>query len=121
MLFYEKKLQPQQQSNVSSPPRGVILTRHIPTSLITVLEIMQLCDNHISSENSPQTHAIAAMRPLVNDLLLYRTFNADESVRELEMQQDVSMDTMLKLIHNPQVFSSTGSRRKSSDQSISSY
>ena len=104
MLSHEKKLQPQQQSNVSSPPRGAVLTRPIPTSLITVPEIMQLCDNLIASENSPQTHAIPAMRPLVIDLFLYRTFNADESVRELEMQQDVMMATMLKLIHYPQVF-----------------
>jgi hypothetical protein len=104
-LFHEKKLQPQQHSNVSPPPRGAVLTRHIPTSPITVLEFMQLCDNLIASENFPQTHAIPAMRPLVIDFFLYRTFNTDESVREMEMQHVVIMATMLKFIHtNPQVF-----------------
>lgn len=73
------------------------------TSLVSVPEIMQLCDNLIASENSPQTHAIPALRPLVIDLFLHRTFSADESIRELEMQQDVIMVTMLRLIHYPQV------------------
>lgn len=62
---------------------------------------MQLCDNLIASENSPHTHAIPALRPLVIDLFLNRT---PEDTKELDMQHDVIMKCMLRLIHYPQVW-----------------
>lgn len=72
---------------------------------------MQLCDNLIASENSPHTHAIPALRPLVVDLFLNRGPSLAESStvtnyldKELDMQQDVIMMTMLRLIQYPQVW-----------------
>ncbi len=62
---------------------------------------MQLCDNLIASENSPHTHAIPALRPLVLDLYLNRS--TDET-KELDMQHDVIMKCMLRLIQYPQVW-----------------
>ncbi len=62
---------------------------------------MQLCDNLIASENSPHTHAIPALRPLVLDL--YLTRSADDT-KELDMQHDVIMKCMLRLVQYPQVW-----------------
>lgn len=93
-----------QQQVPASNSRSNTAVRMVSTSFVSVPEIIQMCDNLIASENSPQTHAIPALRPLVIDLFLHRTFSADESIRELEMQQDVVMVTMLRLIHYPQVF-----------------
>ena len=65
---------------------------------------MQLCDNLIASENSPHTHAIPALRPLVVDLFLNRSSEEASNSKELEMQQDVIMMTMLRLVAYPQVW-----------------
>jgi hypothetical protein len=108
LLSHEKTLQQQQhpQTSANKP------TRPIQTSLVTVPEIIQLCDNLIASENSPHTHAIPSLRPLVIDLFLHRSAGSagggsgggsDESVKELEMQHDVVMVTLLRLINYPQV------------------
>jgi hypothetical protein len=69
--------------------------------LLTIPEIMQLCDNLIASENSPHTHAIPALRPLVIDLFLNRT--NDES-KEIDLQHDVTFNTLLRLIQYPQMW-----------------
>lgn len=103
ILLSHEKIQQPAVTTPSSASRSNLTQRTIQTSIYSVPEIMQLCDRLIASENSPQTHAISALRPLVIDLFLHRTFSADESIKELEMQQDVIMVTMLRLIQYPQV------------------
>jgi hypothetical protein len=85
--------QPQQR------PRGAIGSA--TGGFLSIPEIMQLCDNLIASENPLHTHGIAALRPLVVDLFLNRT-HAD--TRELDMQQDVCLATLLRLVHMPSVW-----------------
>lgn len=96
LLSHEKKTS-QSVSPVKVPQQK--LGRY--SGLLTIPEIMQLCDNLIASENSPHTHAIPALRPLVIDLFLNRT---NEDSRELDMQHDVIMMTMMRLVHYPQVW-----------------
>ena len=80
-------------------------------------EIIKLCDNLIASENSPFTHAIPALRPLVADLFLNRHSSSsplsgpgggggggvDES-KELELQQDVLLVTLIRLVAYPAIW-----------------
>ena len=100
LLSHEKKINPppttspQQQSN--SPNKT-----STNNGLLSVPEIMKLCDNLIASENSPHTHAIPALRPLVIDLFLNRT---NEDSKELDLQHDVIMVTILRLIQYPQIW-----------------
>ena len=77
------------------------LNRPGGNGLLTIPEVMQLCDNLIASENSPHTHAIPALRPLVIDLFLNRT---SEDSKELDMQHDVTFNTLLRLIQYPQMW-----------------
>lgn len=69
---------------------------------MTVPEVIQLCDNLIASENSPHTHAIPALRPLVVDLFLNRS---TEDSKDLDMQHDVIIKCMLRLIQYPGIWS----------------
>jgi hypothetical protein len=103
LLSHEKKIP------ATNNPTGSNLQKQLPpqvkpnkNNLLTVPEIMQLCDNLIASENSPHTHAIPALRPLVVDLFLNRP--SDETNKELDMQRDVIMMTMLRLVQYPQVW-----------------
>jgi hypothetical protein len=72
--------------------------------ILSVPEVMQLCDNLIASENSPHTHAIPALRPIVIDLFLNRSSNESADSKDLEAQQDVIMMTMLRLVQYPSVW-----------------
>lgn len=92
LLSHEKKPSP-------PSPNRTPMARN--SGLLSIPEIMQLCDNLIASENSPHTHAIPALTPLVMDLFLNRT---NEDSRELDMQHDVIMMTMLRLIQYPSVW-----------------
>jgi hypothetical protein len=69
---------------------------------LTVPGVMQLCDNLIASEKSPHTHAIPALRSLIIDLFLKKKV-VDES-KELDMQHDVILNMMLRLISYPQIW-----------------
>ena len=94
LLSHEKK------SSVSQISKATSLIRP-GSGLLTIPEIMQLCDNLIASENSPHTHAIPALRPLVIDLFLNR---ANEDTKEIDLHHDVTFNTLLRLIQYPQMW-----------------
>lgn len=100
ILSHEKKSQPNPASTVTTSGRPELVR---PVSLITIPEIIQLCDNLIASENSPHTHAIPALRPLVLDLFVHRSSSNDDA-RDLEMQHEVIVNTMLRLVNYPQIW-----------------
>jgi hypothetical protein len=107
LLSHEKKPAPSTTNSSSTPVSNKQQKQPINTNknnLLTIPEIMQLCDNLIASENSPHTHAIPALRPLVVDLFLNRSSDDSNSNKELDMQQDVVMMTMLRLVQYPQVW-----------------
>jgi hypothetical protein len=93
LLSHEKKSTTQLNSKSNSARPG--------NGLLTIPEIMQLADNLIASENSHHTHAIPALRPLVIDLFLNR---ANEDTKEIDLQHDVSFNTLLRLIQYPQMW-----------------
>jgi hypothetical protein len=100
LLSHEKKTSFKQ--NQQQPPSPLKSSLKSQNGLLTISEVMQLCDNLIASENSPHTHAIPALRPLVMDLFLNRT---NEDTKELDLQQDVLVKSMLRLIQYPQIWS----------------
>ncbi len=108
LLSHEKKTTTTQASTINTSGSSNLQKQLPPqvrpnkNNLLTVPEIMQLCDNLIASENSPHTHAIPALRPLVVDLFLNRP--SDEANKELDMQRDVIMMTMLRLVQYPQMW-----------------
>ncbi|RNA08049.1 huntingtin, partial [Brachionus plicatilis] len=71
------------------------------SGLLGMSEIMRLCDNLIASENSFHTHVLMALRPIVIDLFLNRSM---EDSRELEMQHEVIIKTMLRFVHYPSIW-----------------
>ena len=93
LLSHEKKTQPTNKTPNQQGKSG--------SGLLTVPEVMQLCDNLIASENSPHTHAIPALRPLVIDLFLNRS---SEDSKEIDLQHDVIMMTLLRLVQYPQMW-----------------
>lgn len=78
-----------------------ITSRDRSSTLFGMSDIMQLCDNLIASENSFHTHVLVALRPVVIDLFLNRSM---EDSRELEMQHEVIIKTMLRFIHYPSIW-----------------
>ena len=94
LLSHEKKTSVSQVSKTNSTTRP-------GNGLLTIPEIMQLCDNLIASENSPHTHAIPALRPLVIDLFLNR---ANEDTKEIDLHHDVTFNTLLRLVQYPQMW-----------------
>ncbi len=91
---------PQQQQTSPGSGTSPIKAFKSPNGLLTIPEVMQLSEHLIASENSPHTHAIPALRPLVMDLFLNRTY---EDTKELDIQQDVLIKSLLRLIQYPQV------------------
>ena len=100
LLSHEKK-QPPQAGASKQPANTTRSSYKSGNGLLTIPEVMQLCDNLVASENSPHTHAIPALRPLVIDLFLNRTSN---DTKELDMQQDVLMMSLIRLIQYPQIW-----------------
>ena len=96
LLSHEKK-----SAASSSQSKHTSSANRAGNGLLTIPEVMQLCDNLIASENSPHTHAIPALRPLVIDLFLNR---GSEDSKEIDMQHDVTFNTLLRLIQYPQMW-----------------
>jgi hypothetical protein len=101
LLSHEKRSQTQIQTNIQNTFKNSKLLHKSNNGLLTIPEIMQLCENLIASENSPHTHAIPALRPLVIDLFLNRI---NEDTKELDIQHDVIMNSLLRLIQYPQIW-----------------
>ena len=71
--------------------------------LITIPNIIQLCDNLLASENSPHTHVIPALRPLVYELFINTKLKIENN-KELELQRDVLVIALQRLIYYPQIW-----------------
>jgi uncharacterized membrane protein YgcG len=102
LLTNEKKTS--SLTNRTNKSSSTTNTNNNSNGLFSIPEVIQLCDNLIASENSPNSHAIPALRPLCLELFINRSNEALTSNRELEMQYDVVMISMLRLVHYPQVW-----------------
>ena len=71
--------------------------------LITIPKIIQLCDNLLASENSPHTHVIPALRPLVYELFINIKLKIENN-KELELQRDVLVIALQRLIYYPSIW-----------------
>ena len=71
--------------------------------LITIPNIIQLCDNLLASENSAHTHVIPALRPLVYELFI-NTKVKIENNKDLELQRDVLVIALQRLIYYPSIW-----------------
>ncbi|XP_066998979.2 huntingtin [Anabrus simplex] len=74
--------------------------------IIGVPKVIQLCDGLMASGQSPVTHCIPALVPVVEDVFLVRgtsggSSNAD--LKELETQRDVLVSMLLRLVEYHQV------------------
>ena len=66
-------------------------------SIITMPEIIKMCDDLMASGQLPEDYALPALRPIVEDLFLHRAPTKVESAKELEAQREVVIATLLKL------------------------
>ena len=75
---------------------------------LEIPKIIQLCDNLSASESSPHTHVIPALRLLVLDMFYKQKPKMEkvnlESIKEIELQRDVILITLLRLIKYPQIW-----------------
>lgn len=66
-------------------------------SIITTPKIIQLCDGLMASGQSPFTHCIPALEPLVENIFLTRNKSNTSDLKELETTRDVVLSMLLRL------------------------
>ncbi|XP_008191527.2 huntingtin [Tribolium castaneum] len=66
-------------------------------SIITVPKIIHLCDGLMASEQSPLTHCIPALEPIVENIFLTRNKSNTADAKELETTRDVVLSMLLRL------------------------
>lgn len=78
--------------------------RYHSKMIIGVPKIIQLCDGIMASGQPPLTHAIPALRPIVEDLFLVRgIMNKADAGKELDTQREVLISMLLRLVQYHQV------------------
>uniref|UniRef100_A0A0A9YYT2 Huntingtin n=1 Tax=Lygus hesperus TaxID=30085 RepID=A0A0A9YYT2_LYGHE len=69
--------------------------------VISIPEIIQLCDGLMASGQNPVTHCIPALLPVVEHIFLLNVSNID--INELETQREVILAMLVRLAEFPQV------------------
>lgn len=72
-------------------------------SIIGIPKIIQLCDGLMASGQSPVTHCIPALEPIVEDIFLSRNKSNTQDFRELETTREVLVSMLLRLLEYPEV------------------
>lgn len=72
-------------------------------SIIDIPKIIQLCDGLTASEQSPLTHCIPALEPIVEDIFLVRNKSNTQDFKELETTREVLLSMLLRLLEYPEV------------------
>ena len=78
--------------------------RYHSKPIIGIPKIIQLCDGIMASSQQPERFAASALKLLVEDLILHRSFSKIDSYKELEAQKEVIIANLLKLVHYPEIF-----------------
>ncbi|KDR16213.1 huntingtin [Zootermopsis nevadensis] len=78
---------------------------HHSKSIIGVPKVIQLCDGLMASGQSPVTHCIPALVPVVEDVFLIRGSSSTSSfdMKELDTQREVLVSMLLRLVEYHQV------------------
>ncbi|KAM4708326.1 huntingtin [Discoglossus pictus] len=77
--------------------------RYHSKQIIGIPKIIQLCDGIMASGRKAVTHAIPALQPIVHDLFVLRGANKADAGKELEIQKEVVVSMLLRLIQYHQV------------------
>ncbi|PSN49021.1 Huntingtin [Blattella germanica] len=79
--------------------------KHHSKCIIGIPKIIQLCDGLMASGQSPITHCIPALVPIVEDVFLARGTSSTSStdMKELDTQREVLMSMLLRLVEYHQV------------------
>ncbi|XP_028832755.1 huntingtin isoform X3 [Denticeps clupeoides] len=77
--------------------------RYHSKQIISIPQIIQLCDGIMASGRKAVTHAIPALQPIVHDLFVLRGTNKADAGKELETQKEVVVSMLLRLIQYHQV------------------
>ncbi|RZC38340.1 huntingtin-like [Asbolus verrucosus] len=72
-------------------------------SIMTIPKIIQLCDGLMASGQSPLTHCIPALEPIVENIFLTRNKSSTIDAKELETTRDVVLSMLLRLCEYHQV------------------
>lgn len=67
-------------------------------SIIGIPKIIQLCDGLMASGQSPVTHCIPAIQPMVEDVFLFRNKSNTTDFKELETTREVLLSMLLRLL-----------------------
>ncbi|KAL1138045.1 hypothetical protein AAG570_009740 [Ranatra chinensis] len=79
--------------------------------LISVPQVIQLCDGLMASGQNPVTHCIPALLPVVEYVFLLNS-SATSDIKELETQREVLLVMLLRLAEYPQVMTNNKYVRK---------
>lgn len=77
--------------------------RYHSKPVISMPEIIQLCDRLMASGQPPDRYVIPALQAIVEDLFLLPSANRTDSRKELETQREVVVSVLLRLIQYPEV------------------
>ncbi|XP_072319503.1 huntingtin isoform X3 [Eucyclogobius newberryi] len=77
--------------------------RYHSKQIISIPKIIQLCDGIMASGRKAVTHAIPALQPIVHDLFVLRGSNKADAGKELDIQKEVVVSMLLRLIQYHQV------------------
>lgn len=66
-------------------------------------KLIQLCDGLMASGQSPITHCIPALKPVVEDIFLIRNKSNTFDMKELETTREVLISMLLRLIEYKEV------------------
>ncbi|XP_064465594.1 huntingtin-like [Ornithodoros turicata] len=77
--------------------------RYHSKPIISMPEIIQLCDRLMASGQPPIKYVIPALQAIVEDLFLLPNTNRSDSRKELETQREVVISILLKLVQYPEV------------------
>ncbi|XP_024914358.1 huntingtin isoform X2 [Cynoglossus semilaevis] len=77
--------------------------RYHSKQIISIPKIIQLCDGIMASGRKAVTHAIPALQPIVHDLFVLRGSNKADAGKELDIQKEVVVSMLLRLVQHHQV------------------
>ncbi|CAN8023979.1 unnamed protein product [Ixodes persulcatus] len=76
--------------------------RYHSKPIISMPEIIQLCDRLMASGQPPDKYVIPALQAIVEDLFLLPSANRTDSRKELETQREVVVSVLLRLVQYPE-------------------
>ncbi|ENN70753.1 hypothetical protein YQE_12542, partial [Dendroctonus ponderosae] len=72
-------------------------------SIVDVPKIIQLCDGLMASGQDPETHCIPSLKPIVEDVFLFRSRSNTKDMKELETTREVILSMLLRLLEYREV------------------